>query len=481
MVIDSEEKVRKVLVNAYPARHWAWVAEYSCDETDLLSYLEVYRDEMSRQVFHWEDVTVDIGDSPLVLWTDYYNAIFHANLALESIGEMGETENLMPYKGEALICRAFCHFILVNIFCNHYNTETSGIDPGVPYVTAPEKNFNPRYDRETVETVYRKIEEDLTTGLPLLDDKILQVPKYHFNRLAALAFASRFYLYKSEFEKVIEYSSEILDGPGAPALRDWKELKELEHQDYRRRLRYSDISVEANLMLGSFHGLWSTYGGMMAPSRIGNNLIVQQTEGMHRSGLWGRSYMDIHLHGDFSVGLEPYFAVPKICTHPGDLMLIPLFTTEEVLLNRAEAYVRLSGEKGDECLDLATGDISTFLRAYSTQSGVTREMISIFYGPAMDYYTWDKPTPKKALDPALGINGEVEAFIHALLHLRRSVFIHEGFRWFDIKRYGIEIYRREIENGEIISQTDFMPRTDPRRAIQIPLYAIKAGMKPNPR
>ncbi|WP_406629940.1 RagB/SusD family nutrient uptake outer membrane protein, partial [Ornithobacterium rhinotracheale] len=46
--------------------------------------------------------------------------------------------DLSAQKGEALIARAYSHFILVNLFGKHYNTQTSDTDLGVVYMERPE-------------------------------------------------------------------------------------------------------------------------------------------------------------------------------------------------------------------------------------------------------------------------------------------------------------------------------------------------------
>ena len=70
--------------------------------------------------------------------------------------------------------------------------------------------------------------------------------------------------------------------------------------------------------------------------------------------------------------------------------------------------------------------------------------------------------------------------IHFILHARRIVTLHEGLRWGDIKRYGITVHRRTVQN-KVITVTDEMKADDPRRAIQIPKTSIETGMTPNPR
>ena len=67
----------------------------------------------------------------------------------------------------------------------------------------------------------------------------------------------------------------------------------------------------------------------------------------------------------------------------------------------------------------------------------------------------------------------------------------QGLRWFDIKRYGIEIWRRTLQPDPQAGQYDasFKPLrlddvltvNDPRRAMQLPQEVINAGMTANPR
>jgi hypothetical protein len=77
--------------------------------------------------------------------------------------------------------------------------------------------------------------------------------------------------------------------------------------------------------------------------------------------------------------------------------------------------------------------------------------------------------------------GKQENMIHAVLAARRILLLHEGFRWFDVKRYGIEIYRRSIKNNAVNEIIDFMSKDDNRRAIQLPQTVIYAGVEANPR
>lgn len=66
--------------------------------------------------------------------------------------------------------------------------------------------------------------------------------------------------------------------------------------------------------------------------------------------------------------------------------------------------------------------------------------------------------------------------IHCVLHFRRIETMFDGYRWFDIKRYGIEIERNIAGKG-----TDKLVFNDLRRAIQLPQEVISAGLEANPR
>ena len=71
---------------------------------------------------------------------------------------------------------------------------------------------------------------------------------------------------------------------------------------------------------------------------------------------------------------------------------------------------------------------------------------------------------------------------YALLHLRRVETVHLGLRWFDIKRYGITIYRRKLASYNTLgSVTDELHARDPRCAMQLPMDVVAAGLTPNPR
>ena len=66
-------------------------------------------------------------------------------MALKAIEEKGNPASLNPQRGEALVCRAYCHFMLATIFCNAYDTHASE-SLGIPYMEDVETTVSPRYE-----------------------------------------------------------------------------------------------------------------------------------------------------------------------------------------------------------------------------------------------------------------------------------------------------------------------------------------------
>jgi hypothetical protein len=161
--------------------------------------------------------------------------------------------------------------------------------------------------------------------------------------------------------------------------------------------------------------------------------------------------------------------------------IFPAFTADETLLLRAEAKVLLK-QYDSACEDLNLWANNFY--AVSEEIKMTPASITEFEN-SMDYYLWDKPTQKKHLHPAFPIDAEgsvQESMLQLCLRFHRAERWGNGERWFDVKRYGITIYRRFCDsNGNIDRIEDTMEYRDPRQAVQVPQECIDAGLQPNPR
>ena len=209
--VDSKEKVLELLVSAYPDAFFAEFAESMSDNADDKGIDARINSLENEDAYKWQDNNVDDDETTLNYWDESYEAIAHSNQALVSIEELGGGNELNGAKGEALLARAYNHFMLVNFWSMRYDPGTAASELGIPYVLEPEVVAIKKYTRNTIEEVYEYIEEDIQTGIPLINDQDYIKPKFHFNSNAANAFAARFFLYKGEWDKVIEYASKVLD------------------------------------------------------------------------------------------------------------------------------------------------------------------------------------------------------------------------------------------------------------------------------
>ena len=145
--INSESKIQKLLVSAYMTRDPLYVAEMMSDNVDDYGADNPNTIRFADQLYAWLDITESNNQSPENFWEECYFGIATANAALEAIEEMGgaTTTKLKQYKAEALLCRAYGHFMLVNLFSQAYRSTDADKQLGVVYMTgtAPALDINP--------------------------------------------------------------------------------------------------------------------------------------------------------------------------------------------------------------------------------------------------------------------------------------------------------------------------------------------------
>ena len=494
--IDTDDKAISLLTSAYPENDYMMVGEFMSDNVDDYGANNPYTDRFIDQVYHWQDVTEDNNESPEEFWQASYKAIANANQALASIEEMGadKSAKLSRAKGEALLCRAYNHFMLTNMFCKNYNDTTSNKDLGIPYMEGPETTLYPKYSRGTVAEDYEKIEKDLLEGLSLVGDADYKVPKYHFNVKAAYAFACRFYLYYEKWDKAIQYA-DLLLGPDAKSqLRDWSQVATMTTSFDAESQHYIDVNLNANLLLlTAYSSLPLATGPYRYYTRYSHGNYLAQNEDCKASNLWGSYiyfYSRPHTYSATNLDRVIFYKLPYLFEYTDPVAGIgyrhtvyPAFTTDEALLNRAEAYVMLKQ------YDKAAEDLNTWMHNITrSTTQLTPEKITTFYNSKA--YSYDDEakiasTIKKHLHPAFKIDAEgstQECMLQAVLGFRRIETLQTGLRWFDIKRYGIEIVRRVIgADGKPAKLVDVLKVNDPRRAVQIPSKVVAAGLEANPR
>ena len=343
--------------------------------------------------------------------------------------------------------------MLVNIFSKFYDASTAASDPGIPYVTVPERNFVKQYTRGTVASVYDMIEKDLLEGLPYLNDKAYAVPKYHFTKAAAYAFASRFYLYKKDYDKVIQYGLQAIpNNDFLSNLRPWNtEYSSIGLNEIAPR--YAKATENANLLLCETASYWfrTVIAARYAVTPAVRDELLRTVPVV--GGQWAFAtgfYLENHI---IIPKVNEYFVRVSVNADIGNgFVMVPLFTVEEVLFNVAEAYAYLGQSNG--AIALLNTYLSTRIVSYNSSYNLTTAKINAYYGTT---------------DIQQGL-------IKTILDYRHSEFVHEGLRWFDILRYKIPVVHTAASGDTYTLSAD-----DPRRLFQIPATAKQSGVEQNPR
>lgn len=498
--LDTPKKIAGLLVTAYPDRTPTLFNEWMSDNTDYMGAQNSQGNRGGDQYFFWQEQTEGGNDSPEQVWMLYYEGVYKANEALAAIEEQGGPKNdiLRNSKGEALLIRAYDHFILANEFCRPYNGKTSTKDAGLYYATgiADFSAAAEQSNRGTVADVYAKIAADIEAGIPLLNDTY-EVPKYHFNKQAAYAFATRFYLYYEKWEKAKEYADKLLGSNPAASLRDYRALQAMPLSKSEQAVKiaeaYCSASADCNLLVQTSV---SNAGMALAPwltsKRYTLTNYLSETELFQSNNIWGTSSNLIWKPFTVNSGesnfallmkLPREFEIRNTTTGSGYLRTLNVnFTMDEALLNRAEAEIMLGQN------DAACADMTIWMKNFfNTNVTLTPTSVQTYF-KTVPYAYADAakmvPSFKKHISPRFTIDAEgsvQESLLQCLLNFRRIETVHQGMRWMDIRRYNIEIPRRLIgANGKPSKNLDWLEKDDPRQVVQIPQSIREAGVAGNP-
>ncbi|MCQ2142600.1 MAG: RagB/SusD family nutrient uptake outer membrane protein [Bacteroidales bacterium] len=504
--IDSAKKMRALLVSAYPETDYMLITEYISDDVDDYGPTNPNTDRFLDQVFGWEWIKESDNEDVEMLWGNSYLAIAAANQVLFGIEqlatdedkekgltlvEIAEKNGLTGEMAEALLCRAYNHFVLVNIFSLQYNQITSDKDLGITYMEGPEKGLNPKYERNSVKEVYEKIDADLQNALPYVTDEYFTVPKYHFNKAAAYAFAARFYLFYEKWEESVKYADLCLGSEPTALLRDWADQAKMTQDPDIITEHYISSDVKANLLLltayskmGLCFGAYNYYSKYSHGNYQATNEDAGALAKLFKTEMGSFYKMSPKVYSATNLDKVIFWKLPYLFEETDPVAQIgyyrsvyPAMTGDMVLLERAEAKILLKRyEEAAEDLNIWLNNIAK--KSYT----LTPESINDLFKD-MPYHEWNVGNPKKKLNPAFDIQPDLqENMLHFTLLLKKIEGLGVGQRWFDIKRYGIEVVRREMgADGNPLKKGDVLTVDDPRRAVQIPVKVVDAGYQKNPR
>lgn len=488
--VNSLDKAKKFLVSAYPNHSTNFVFYMSSDNVTDNGVLYVAQPNQ-QNAYKWQPIETEGNDDPKAVWNANYEAVAVANMALEALaGE--ESADAQALRAEALLCRAFAMFQNANMFCMAWNDSKADEYLGIPYPKVAGESVN---ERGTLRQTYENINADIEAALPLLNDGYLTVPKYHFNQKAAYAFAARFNLFYQNWDKAIEYATKALGGNPSSLMRDMDSYATLAGVDdiHNKWIRSGEncnlMFVDAASTNGRAHMGDSRY------KRFNHNRDIITTQTMWAKTPWSNNKSSAEenalqearrMYGSnqavYIPSLNEDFEIKDKINQTGYAHVVdPVFTGDETILTRAEAYIM----KKD--YDKALADMNTWLTAHCDVTSpkfltltvdninTTLDAIRMTEVPSRAV---SEESIKKPLNPQ-GFSveeGTQTNMIYVVLQMRRITTMYQGQRWLDIKRWGIEFtHHLDGEDNLVFKAGDL------RGAIQLPYDVIEAGLEPNPR
>lgn len=443
--VNSLEKIDATLVGAYQNSRSYRFTDICSDNTSLAENV-FYEDPIFEDLYSWsrDFRNQTHQDSPSAYWVASYGSIANVNLALQALEGLNITSDMQEQadalKGEALIMRSYCHFMLVNLFSKHYDLSSASSDLGIPYVTKVENELIVNYERGTVEDVYTKAEKDLLEGIALLEKNSKEVNKnkYRFTYPSVYLYASRFYNFRNRDEedvnKTLLYANKAIEAfGGVDVMRPWSDYSSDDDGTV-------DVDQQEVGMVQSSY-TWTTSGYIY-------QMTTKVKDDYFSKNPFGKTDERLNISYKTSGNLFiPAFYFVRVASVNGK-SATDIFPIAEAILNVAEASIRLGDfEKAKEALEVIGRN------SYSSYNAdeLSTDNLKAFY----------------ELEDA-------EAWTEYLLFERRNMFLMRGFRWFDIKRYGLDV-EHILKGGTKVKLSEVAPNKD----FQIPRDAINAGMKAN--
>jgi hypothetical protein len=380
-------------------------------------------------------------------FSDLTKQLYTYNVVINEVmnSEGGSTQDKLAYKGEALVNRAWLHFMLINYYGKPYLESSAANDPGFPILDKSDVTQT-KFERASVKAVYDFIISDLQTAIP--DLPISAGNRTRVCKAAAEALLAKVYLFMGRYD----------DG-----------LVQLNNAFTHLPTAYTVSLYDYNALLGT-GGAWG-YNAVISPisliigeTNISNNtevLFAKQLQNSYTSFsadlLLSKKAYELYGSGDQRLKFYSRFAYGGTAIKTPDVYRkIGTYATQlgmnlpDMYLMRAELKARTQDVAG------AKADLET-LRAKRMSTNISVNIT----------------------DPT--------AMIKFVIDERLREFALQGFRWFDMRRLSVDpifvgtTYKHEAlsETGNVIATFPLKPE---RFTLRIPQKVLLAnpGMNDNP-
>lgn len=365
-------------------------------------------------------------------WASFYNKILMCNILEHDVSEFEEDHDRVRTRllGEIAFMRALSYYYLVNMYGEPYkDKEQAKIALGVPINKAisVEKNI---YKRAKLQEIYDLIEGNLLNSIDLLKvgDQANSIFRPNVN--VAQLFLSRIYLQQKRWQDAKDIASVVISESGAS-------IENLENMSNYIANKINLYNISNKSILFSW-GKRNRTPLSLSYSEAGHWEVSQSLREMYvneetKKDVRGTAFFDEY---------KPFY--PKKFDSNKKVCYDWCYRIEEAYLNRAEACIELGGTDN---LEQAMQDINI----------IRRNRIEGDY----QKITMDADEARKILRDE-----------------KRMEFCFEDCRWFDIRRWEIEIRHKFHElNEPLAGNTYVLAPGSPNYILSLPLEVQKINFE----
>ena len=353
-------------------------------------------------------------------WRRYYHAIYIANYIIENQNKITEAtqDEISQLVGEAYMMRAYCHFLLVNLYADAYTHCNPATTRGIPL--SLEANVNNVLTCSSVEQVYQQVIADIKEAKTRL--KVAAWDEgytYRFNQISADALLARVYLYKGDWQNALAEAKVVMEKHGD--LEDLTDSKVL--PNYYK-------SVESIVALEQV--MTSGYVKMGVPSKA---LVDSYRTGDKRKALY------------FKAQTASVYSLIKYGDKGND--------GYRCSFRSAEAYLIAAEAAAQNAADNAAADDANLVEARTYLKAL---MAKRYAAAKYNQYAVELDTMQKA------------DLLKAIYNERTCELAFEGHRWFDLRRTTRQQLSKTYGENSYVLEAN-----DSRYTLRFPIEAVEAN------
>ncbi|MFI2741927.1 RagB/SusD family nutrient uptake outer membrane protein [Zhouia sp. PK063] len=357
------------------------------------------------------------------VWASYYNGITNVNVAIagfENITPADDNEQaaLDSYKGDAYFARAYFYAELAKRFCDAYDSSNAASQLGLPILLTYDINNWPA--RSSLQETYQQILSDIDQAKTLLSGVSGEQGANYFNEDVVLALEARVKLYMQDWTGAKTAADKLISSGTYPLIKDAAKFQDMWYEDYSQE-DIMQVFVSAPNELANTNSVYLGFNaGLGDAGRYDPDFLPSQ---------WV-----IDMYDDNDIRKNTYFKNLPV-TIQGleyeDLTLVNKYPGNPIYFTGANTNY----EQAPKVFRIAEMYLISAEAAYKSSGDALT--------PLNDLRT------ARGLTALSGVSGD--ALYQAIKDERFRELAFEGFRYWDLKRWGEGYTRKDPQNLDVIN------------------------------